>query len=148
MKNSYHNLHKLNLVFSIVGITLASYIIYVQIFNPPTTVCYVNEKINCNAVFFGESSKVLGIPTPFYGMAGYILILIASIIKKPVVSFGASTFGFLFCLRLIIIEIFQLGEYCPICMLCQTLMISIMISSFLIMKNAKKTHEKTSTLVE
>jgi uncharacterized membrane protein len=125
------------MILSIIGIGLASYIIYVQFYNPPTTLCYVNAKVNCNAVFFGVSSKVLGIPTPFYGMAGYIMILFSNILKKPVVSFGAALFGFLFCLRLILIEIFQLGEYCPICMLCQTLMISIMISSFLLMRSGK-----------
>lgn len=141
MKTNYGNLHKLNIVLSIVGIILASYIIYVQVFNPPTTVCYVNETINCNAVFFGESSKVLGIPTPLYGLTGYVVILIASFLKKAKLSFGMATFGFLFCLRLIYIEIFQLGEYCPICMLCQTLMISIMVSSFVLIKRGKHAPE-------
>ena len=136
MKTDYANLHKLNLILSLVGIALASYIIYVQIFNPPTTLCYFNEKVNCNAVFFGVSSKVLGVPTPLYGLAGYIMILIASLFKKAKISFGAATFGFLFCLRLILIEIFQLGEYCPVCMLCQTLMISIMVSSYLLIRNS------------
>jgi len=148
MKTNYSNLYKLNVVIGIVGIFLASYIIYVQVFDPPTTICYVNEKINCNAVFFGESSKVLGISTPFYGMAGFLMILFANIFKKPVVSFGAATFGFLFCLRLIIIEIFQLGAYCPICFLCQTLMISTMISSYLLMKNIKKNTPPESPLLQ
>jgi len=148
MKTNYSGLYKLNVVLGIVGIILASYIIYVQVFDPPTTICYVNAVINCNAVFFGESSKVLGIPTPLYGMAGFIMILFANIFKKPVVSFGAAIFGFLFCLRLILIEIFQLGEYCPICFLCQTLMISTMISSYLLMKNTKKSNSSESPLLQ
>ncbi len=143
MKTNYSNLYKLNIVLSLIGITLASYIIYVQVFNPPTTICYVNAIINCNAVFFGETSKVLGIPTPYYGLAGYIVILFSSLFKKSAVSFGAATFGFLFCLRLILIEIFHLGEYCPICMLCQTLMISIMVSSFLLMRSNKTSPDQT-----
>ena len=129
------NLIRLNIVLSLVGIVLASYIIYVQMFHPPTTLCYVNERINCQAVFFGVSSKVLGIPTPYYGLTGYILILIASYLKKYAVSLGTSIFGTLFCLRLVIIEISQAGEYCPVCLLCQTLMISLMISSYLMLKN-------------
>lgn len=138
METNYSNLHNLNKVLSIIGIILASYIIYVQVFRPATTICYVNETINCNAVFFGESSKVLGIPTPLYGLTGYVVILFASFLKKAKLSFGMATFGFLFCLRLIFIEIFQLGEYCPICLLCQTLMISIMVSSFLLMRKGNK----------
>jgi uncharacterized membrane protein len=84
----------------------------------------------------GSVSKTLGIPTPLYGLIGYICIFIAAILKKKRTILGFATFGLLFCLWIAYQELFLLHVICPVCILCQLIMISVFsLATILIFKN-------------
>ena len=126
------NLWKVTQYIAIAGIGLAIYLLWQQIFRPAWQPCSINATVNCDAIVSGPVSYTLGIPTPLYGLIGYIVILIASIQKWRRVLLGTAIFGLVFCLLLFIIEIFQLKVVCPVCIACQVLMIGATVTSALL----------------
>ena len=117
------DLWKVTQYIAIAGIGLAVYLLWQQLFRPTWQPCSINATINCDAIVSGPVAYTLGIPTPLYGLMGYIVILIASIKKWRKVLLGTALFGLAFCLRIFFIEIFQLKVICPVCIGCQVLMI-------------------------
>lgn len=116
-------LWKLVTGLAVFGIALAVYLLWQLYMRPTWAPCSVNDWINCDALTKGSLSYTLGIPTAYYGLAGYILVLISSIKKWKRVLLGTAIFGLVFCLRIAFIEIIQLKVLCPVCIGCQTAMI-------------------------
>jgi uncharacterized membrane protein len=114
---------------SLIGIVLAVYLLFEQITHSPFQPCNINSIINCNAVISGEVSKTLGIPTPLYGLVGYSIIFISSLLKRKKLLCGVVIFGLLFCLWIAYQELFLLHVICPVCIICQVCMITIFIIS-------------------
>lgn len=112
-------------ILSIIGIIIAVYLLYAQISQTSFRPCTINETINCDAVISGPVSKTLGIPTPLYGLIGYIVIFFAAKFKKNLLILSMSAFGLVFCLYIAYVEIFRLGVICPLCIGCQIIMILI-----------------------
>ncbi len=106
------------------GILLAVYLLWQQFYRPEFQPCSISATINCDAIISGEVSKTLGIPTPLYGLIGYIVIFISAIFKKKKLLLGMATFGVAFCLWIAYRELFQLHVICPICILCQITMLT------------------------
>lgn len=123
-------------ILSIVGIILAIYLLAEQITQSQFRPCYINSTVNCDAIISGSVAKTLGIPTPLYGLIGYIVIFFAGLTKKKKLLLGMSGFGLLFCLRIAYIEIFQLHVICPVCIACQIIMITVFILSLLVNKTS------------
>ena len=121
-----NKLWKLVLGLAVFGIALAVYLLWQLYMRPAWAPCSVNDWINCDALTKGSLSYTLGIPTAYYGLAGYVLILVAAIKKWRRVLLGTAIFGLAFCLRIAYIEIFQMRVLCPVCIGCQTAMIGEM----------------------
>lgn len=122
---------------SLFGIFLASYLFLSYLFRPSYQPCSINSFINCDAVIKGEVAKTFGIPTALYGLIGYTIILYAALSRSYKLLFGMALFGTLFCLRITFIEVFQLKVYCPVCLTCQLVMLSILCLSFFQIKTSK-----------
>jgi uncharacterized membrane protein len=129
MKDKYFDWVK---ILAVIGIGLAIYLLWQQIFTPSFQLCNINETVNCDAVIGGEVSKTLGIPTPLIGLVGYVMILIGAFKKNAKLVLGMATFGLAFCLYIGIREIFQLHVLCPVCILCQLDMITVFILGILL----------------
>lgn len=132
-------LWKITKYIAIAGIALAIYLLWQQMFRPAWQPCSINATVNCDAIVKGPVANTLGIPTPLYGLVGYIVILIASMKQWRRVLLGTAIFGLVFCLRIFFIEIFQLQVICPVCIGCQLLMIGATITSVLLHKNIDST---------
>ena len=126
-------------VLSIFGIFLALFLLWEQLFQPSFQPCNINATINCDAVISGPVAKTFGIPTPLYGLTGYIVIFAAAVWRKKKVLLGTSTFGLAFCLWLAYVELFQLHVICPVCVACQLIMITVFTLS--IIANREKSLE-------
>ena len=113
-------------VLSILGMFLASYLMYLYIVRPAFSPCSISSTVNCDAATKGEISTFLGIPVALVGLIGYIVIFISATLKKVNLALGMTVFGVLFCLRLIFIEVFILQVICPICVMCMLVMLSIL----------------------
>lgn len=121
-------IHKLFLAvayLSFIGVLLAIYLLWQQFFHPAFQPCYVNSFINCNAVISGPVAKTLGIPTPLYGLIGYIVMIYAALVHNKKLLLGMSAFGLVFCLYIAYRELFQLHVVCPVCITCQVIMITV-----------------------
>lgn len=123
---------------SSIGILLAVYLLWQQIFRPAFQPCNINSFINCDAVISGEVAKTFGIPTPLYGLVGYVVIFFSSIFKKRKLLLSMASFGLTFCLWIGYKELFQLYVICPICITCQLIMITIFIMAIVINKREGK----------
>jgi uncharacterized membrane protein len=123
---------------SFAGIFLAVYLIWQQNFRPAFQPCNINSTVNCEAIVSGPVSETLGISTPLIGLAGYIMILIGSIIKNKKLVLSMSAFGLVFCLYIAYIELFKLHVICPVCIMCQILMISVFALSIVLHKTQSK----------
>jgi len=117
---------------SIIGIILACYLLWEQLFRPSFQPCNINATVNCNAIISGAVAKTFGIPTPLYGLVGYIVIFFAAMFQRKNLLLGMATFGLVFCLWIGYREIFELHVICPICILCQTIMITVFTLSIII----------------
>lgn len=129
-------------MLSIIGIGLALYLLYQYYAPAHDSLCYINSTINCDASTKGELANTLGIPTAFFGLVGYILILIASLKEWKRVVLGIATFGLLFCLRITFLELFVIKAICPVCILCQINMVAIFILGIILIR--KKADTKPS----
>ncbi|MBP6883008.1 vitamin K epoxide reductase family protein [Candidatus Woesebacteria bacterium] len=122
--------------FAMFGVLLAVYLLWQQIAQPAFKPCSINATINCDAVITGPVSKTFGISTPLFGLVGYVVILIASILKKPKLMLSMATFGLVFCLWIAYQELVLLRVICPVCILCQIVMLSVFTLSIKVQKKA------------
>ncbi len=116
-------------VLAIIGIGLASYLFYNYLVKPPTSLCYINSKLNCDAVTQGVLSTMFGLPVPLIGLTGYVVILISSLIKNKKIVLGMASFGMIFCFYLTIQDVFVLRIVCPVCLACQLDMLLVFLFS-------------------
>lgn len=107
---------------SLIGIVLASYLFYNYLAPVPSTLCNINATINCDAVTKGSLAEFMGIPVSLVGLIGYGMIFISGILKHKKLLLFMTSFGLLFCLRLIYLEIFVENVFCPVCALCMLVM--------------------------
>lgn len=114
-------------VLSIIGIFLSVYLLWQQFFRPAFQPCNINSLINCNAIISGAVAKTFELPTPLYGLIGYLIIFYAAYSQKKKLLLGMASFGLIFCLSIGYIELFQLKVICPICITCQLIMITIFL---------------------
>jgi len=135
MKEKYFDWIK---ILAGIGIFLAVFLLWEQIFRPSFQPCNINATVNCDAVISGEVSKTLGIPTPLIGLVGYIVILFAAFRKNTKLVLGMAAFGLTFCLYIAYRELFELRVVCPVCILCQIDMITVFVLGILLNRKAKK----------
>ncbi len=121
-------------ILSVIGIFLASYLFYnylaYNVFSfKPLEVCYINSTINCDASTRGTISTFVGIPVALYGLVGYFVILFSALTKRKKLSLAMTAFGFFFCLRISILELFVIHVICPVCVGCQIIMLLVFLLS-------------------
>lgn len=123
-------------VLAVIGIGLAVFLLWEQMFRPAFQPCNINATVNCDAVISGEVSNTLGIPTPLIGLIGYVIILFAAFKKSFKWVLGMALFGLAFCLYIAYRELFQLHVVCPVCIMCQIDMIAVFILGILLNKKS------------
>ena len=123
------NIWNLMIVLALIGIVLATYLLYNFYAVVPSTICNISSGINCNAITKGTLSTLFGIPVALVGLIGYAVILFSSLTKKKKLAMGMTAFGMLFCLRLTILELFFIKVICPVCIACQIIMLIVFLLS-------------------
>lgn len=121
-------------ILAIFGILLSIYLLWQQLMRPSFTPCSINSWINCDAVISGPVAKTFGLPTPLYGLIGYIVMLMAAFLQKKKILVGTAAFGLIFCLWIAYQELFLLRVICPVCIMCQLVMLSVFSLAILIIR--------------
>src|SRR3990167_2613094 len=129
-------------VLSVIGFLLSAYLLWQQLFRPAFQPCSINATINCDAVISGAVAKTFGIPTPLYGLIGYIVIFLAVFWRNIKLLLAMAAFGLIFCLSIAYIELFQLRVICPVCIGCQIVILSIFALSLKLYKLDKHLGKK------
>lgn len=123
------NIYLILKCLSVVGIILALFLLWEQFFHPSFQPCNINSTINCDAIINGPVARTLGIPTPVFGLVGYMIIFYAAAAKNKKLLLFMASFGILFCLYIAYIELILLKVICPVCLLCDLDMLSVFILS-------------------
>lgn len=121
---------------SLLGILDASYLMYEHYANtlPP---CSTSIFIDCGKVLRSKYSEIFGIPLSLYGLLYYLVIITLSVItlikknnltKKLIIAL--SSFGFLFSLYLMYLQLIIIGSICLYCTFSALLSTLIFITSF------------------
>lgn len=126
---SFQKIYFIIKILSVFGVLLAVYLLWEQYTKPLVPPCTINSYINCNAIISGPVANTFGIPTPLYGLIGYIVIFFAALLKKNKILFFMATFGLVFCLWIAYQEIVLLRVICPVCIGCQLIMATIFLLS-------------------
>lgn len=126
--------YKIIVNLALFGMLLSLYLVWQQFGQPTIKPCSINATINCEAVINGPVSKTFGIPTPFIGLTGYIIILLSALLKRKNILLVTTTGGLAFCLWLAFVELVQLKVVCPVCIMCQITMLAIFIFALKIHK--------------
>ncbi len=126
------NIWNITKVLSVIGIILASYLFYnflaYNVFSlTPFEVCNISSTINCKATTSGSLATLFGIPVSLVGLIGYFTILYSAFTKNKKLLLGMTTFGMVFCLRLTYLEIFDIKIICPVCIVCQLIMLTVFL---------------------
>ena len=112
-------------VLALFGIMLAVYLLWEQ-FSPTTyQLCNINSVVNCNAVISGPVSKTFGLPTPLFGLVGYIVMFVAATSRWRKTLLGVATGGLAFCAWIAYQELYILHVICPVCICCQLIMLTV-----------------------
>ena len=133
-------------ILSSIGVLLALYLLWEQLSHSPFRPCDINSVVNCDAIISGAVSKTLGIPTPLYGLIGYIVIFISATFQWKRLLLAMATFGLAFCLWIGSIELFQLHVVCPVCITCQLVMITVFVLGILLQRHPVHTTGTGDTL--
>lgn len=118
-------------ILASIGIVLACFLLWEQLFHPAFQPCRINSTVNCDAIISGVVAKTLGIPTPLYGLIGYIVILTSAFLQRKKLLLGMATFALLFCGWIGYREIFQLHVICPVCVACDFIILTVFILSII-----------------
>lgn len=138
------NYYRLVLFLALFGICLALYLLHESFAPPHASLCYVNSTVNCDASTKGVLAKLFGIPVPFYGLTGFVFMLLGVYKKWPKLILGMGLFGTFFCLRIILLEVFQVHAYCPVCFMCQIVMIFVSIFGLMLWRQTPNDGSNTS----
>ena len=123
---------------SFIGVLLAVYLLWQQFFKPAFQPCNINSWINCNAVITGPVAYTFGLPTPLYGLIGYLVMIVASLSHNRKLLFATASFGLLFCGYIAFEELIVLRVLCPVCIMCQLIMVSVFSMSVLLVRGTSE----------
>ena len=128
-------LHRLGIVFSIIGLLVASYLIYIK-YNPTSALCLSSG--GCEVVNTSIYSAIQGVPVAALGTFGYLLILLTLVLESrndwmgewgPLGVFALTLIGTLYSAYLTYIEVAVLHRICPYCLTSAVMMTLLLVIS-------------------
>lgn len=126
------------LILSIVGLITSVYMTYAHY--ESAGLCELAKSNSCDIVNKSEFSELFGIPVPFIGVAGYLALILASLLKlinAPLFKelnfyiFLMAVAGFGFTLYLKYLELFVLRAICRLCLVSAVAITFIFVLSIL-----------------
>lgn len=125
------------ILFSLIGLVVASYLIYVK-YNPSSALCLAGG--GCEVVNTSIYSAIRGIPVAALGAMTYLVILAILLLEAQnkfveewglVGEFGLALVGTLYSAYLTYIEVYVLHKICPYC-LTSAILMALLLGVFII----------------
>lgn len=129
------HLRRLGILFSIIGLLVASYLIYIK-YNPASALCLAAG--GCEVVNTSVYSAIRGVPIAALGALSYLILLVALLFETRndlvgewgvLVEFGLALVGTMYSAYLTYIEIAVLHRICPYCVTSAIMMTAILVIS-------------------
>ncbi|MBP9676943.1 MAG: vitamin K epoxide reductase family protein [Anaerolineaceae bacterium] len=136
-------------IAALIGFLDSLYLTYIKVFNAPI---YCTPGLgDCDVVNASRYSILFGIPLAVYGMIGFGLVFLITLLDKEhtfiaeyqnLMLFGISFAGFLFSLYLTYLEAFVIRAFCQWCVLSAIAMTVIFITTIvrLVVKSPSNKH--------
>jgi len=105
-------------ILAIAGLVISALALRVH-YSTETAPCSINEKWDCGIVNHSPYAVMHGVPVAGIGIAGYLLIAILSLLRRPALVLLAAVIGMAFALYLTNIEGKVLGVWCLYCVISQ-----------------------------
>lgn len=126
------------LALSLAGLITSVYMTYAHY--ESAGLCRLAKSSSCDIVNKSEFSEIFSIPVPFIGIAGYLALALASLLKLinaplfkglnfPIFVMALTGFGFTLYLKFI--EIFVLHAICQLCLVSAVAITFIFVLSIL-----------------
>ncbi len=131
-------------ILSLAGLAIAGYSFAHNRSFASGSFCTINASFNCDIVNKGPYSELFGVPVALIGVAGYLFLAAAAMMRQPSDS-GLLGFlvlgsggGFAFSGYLSGIEAFVLETWCLLCLTSQALIALIFASAVFLWFKRKK----------
>jgi len=105
-------------ILAIAGLVVSALALRVH-YSTETAPCSINEKWDCGIVNHSPYAVMHGVPVAVIGIAGYLLIAILSLLRRPALVLLVAVIGMAFALYLTNIEAKVLGVWCLYCVISQ-----------------------------
>lgn len=122
-------------ILSVIATINAAYLTYIA-YSTSSGFCDISETFSCANALSSPETQIFGVPFPAIALIVYPIIFLIAFFshKKNRDSFkillGISGGGILFNSYFIYQE-YLLGAYCPLCLLCSIIIITIFVLSFM-----------------
>jgi uncharacterized membrane protein len=118
-------------IFSALGIIISAYLSYTYFSSEQTTFCLSGS--GCDVVKESPFSKVFGIPVPYFGLLGYLIIIFAVLYKglgnkRYSIIYYFSLAGVAFSAYLTYLEVAVIKAICSYCVLSAILVLAIFVT--------------------
>lgn len=119
------------LIFAALGIIISAYLSYTYFSSGQTTFCLSGS--GCDVVKESPFSKVFGISVPYFGLLGYLIIILAVLYKglgntRYSIVYYFSLMGVAFSAYLTYLEISVIKAICSYCVISAILVLAIFIT--------------------
>ena len=108
------------------------------------SICDINSTFSCTSALDSAYSRPFGIPFPFIALVVYPVLLLLALIGYMTRSYGyakalaiLSFMGMCFNGYIIYMETFYIHAFCPLCLFCSAIIITIFITSLFILSEKK-----------
>jgi uncharacterized membrane protein len=116
------------LILAVAGVVVSSLALQVH-YSTGTEPCDINARWDCGIVNHSSFSAIAKIPVAAIGIAGYLVLACLGLARLRFATFLAAFLGFLFALRLSMIEQYGLGVWCLYCAISQGIIAIILLLS-------------------
>ena len=122
-----------SIIFSVVGLLVS---IYMSIYKFSNNNAMCLGSGDCATVNASRFSEIYGIPVAFFGVFGFVAIILVHFLEKRIklfeqqgtlMIFGMGLFGFIFVLYLTYVELYVIHAICPFCVATAIAMVLVFI---------------------
>ena len=117
------------LILAVLGIVASSLALREHYREAGDAPCDINAHWDCGIVNHSSFSAIAKIPVAAIGIAGYLVLACLGLARLRFATFLAAFLGFLFALRLSMIEQYGLGVWCLYCAISQGIIAIILLLS-------------------
>ncbi len=117
-------------ILTFSGLILSSYLTYLT-YTAASCPLYGD----CDLVITSQYSKISGIPVAFFGILGFLLLLLSFEMKKNNILLASGILGVIFVTYLQYVQIFLINQTCLYCTLTHVLYISSFLIAYYTLKN-------------